>query len=56
MDTVNINLSWAAFSELLDKYRDRVLDDMTDGLFIFTDGSVTLHASAPALETKKADP
>ena len=49
MDTVMLKLSWRAFSELLDKYRDRVLDDMDTGLVLFTDSSVTLRVPTTAL-------
>jgi len=33
MDTVKINLSWPAFSELRDKHPERVLTDMDAGNF-----------------------
>ena len=52
MDTVTLTLSWRAFSELLDKYRDRVLDDMNTGLVLFTDSSVTMRVPATALGKK----
>ena len=54
MDTIMLKLSWHAFSKLLDKYRDRVLDDMNTGLVLFTDSSVTMRVPATALG-KKAD-
>jgi len=41
-----------AFSELLDKYRDRVLNDMNTGLVLFTDSSVTMRVPATALGKK----
>ena len=49
MDTIMLKLSWRAFSELLDKYRDRVLDDMNTGLVLFTDSSVSMRVPATAL-------
>ena len=54
MDTIMLKLSLLAFSELLDKYRDRVLDDMNTGLVLFTDSSVSMRVPATALG-KKAD-
>ena len=52
MDTLMLKLSWLAFSELLDKYRDRVLDDMNTGLILFTDSSVSMRVPAAALGKK----
>ena len=49
MDTLKIKLSWQAFSEIRDKYPDRVLNDINSGLYIFSDSSVTLHVSSLAL-------
>ena len=49
MDTLMLKLSWLAFSELLDKYRDRVLDDTHTGLVLFTDNSVSMRVPATAL-------
>ncbi len=49
MDTLMLKLSWLAFSELLDKYRDRVLNDMNTGLVLFTDSSVAMRVPATAL-------
>ena len=49
MDTVMLKLSWLAFLELLDKYRDRVLNDMNTGLVLFSDSSVAMRVSATAL-------
>jgi len=54
MDTVKINLSWPAFSELRDKHPDRVLSDMDAGNFLFTDNAVYLHLPAEALDRDKA--
>ncbi len=55
MDTVKINLSWSAFSEIRDKYPERVLSDMDAGKFHFTDNSVFLHLPAEALDRDKAN-
>jgi len=49
MDTVTLKLSWRAFSKLLEKYHDRVMNDMNTGLVHFTDSSVTMRVSATAL-------
>ena len=54
MNTVKINLSWSAFSEIRDKYPERVLNDMDAGNFRFTDDSVFLHVPAEALDRDKA--
>jgi len=54
MDTVKINMSWPIFSEIRDKYPDRVLNDMDAGNFLFTDSSVFLHLPAEALDREKA--
>jgi len=54
MDTVKINLSWSAFSEIRDKYPERVLTDIDAGNFHFTDDSVFLHLPAEALDRVKA--
>ena len=54
MDTVKINLSWSAFSEIRDKYPERVLTDIDAGNFLFTDDSVFLHLPAEALDRIKA--
>jgi len=54
MDTVKINLSWSAFSELRDKHPDRVLNDMDAGNFHITNDSVFLHLPAEALDRVKA--
>ncbi len=54
MDTVKINLSWSAFSEIRDKYPVRVLNDMDAGNFHFTDNAVFLHVPAEALDREKA--
>jgi len=54
MDTVKINLSWSAFSEIRDKYPERVLTDIHAGNFRFTDDSVFLHLPAKALDRAKA--
>jgi len=40
MDTVKINLSWSAFTEIRDKYPERVLNDIHSGNFHFTADSV----------------
>ena len=52
MDTVMLKLSWLAFSELLEKYHDRVMNDMNTGLVLFTDNSVTMRVPATALGKK----
>ena len=52
MDTIMRKLSWLVFSELLDKYRDHVLNDMNTGLVLFTDSSVTMRVPATALGKK----
>jgi hypothetical protein len=54
MDTVKINLSWSAFSEIRDKYPERVLTDIDAGNFHFTDNGVFLHLPAEALDRVKA--
>ncbi len=54
MDTVKINLSWSAFSEIREKYPERVLSDIDAGNFQFTDDSVFLHLPAEALDRVKA--
>ena len=54
MDTVKINMSWPAFSELRDKHPERVLNDIHAGNFHFTDDSVFLHLPAEALDRVKA--
>ena len=54
MDTVKVNLSWPAFSELRDKHPERVLTDIDAGNFHFTDESVFLHVPAEALDRVKA--
>jgi len=54
MDTVKINLSWSASSEIRDKYPERVLSDMDAGNFLFTDNAVFLNLPAEALDRVKA--
>ena len=54
MDTVKVNLSWSAFSEIQEKYPERVLSDIDAGNFHFTDDSVFLHLPAEALDRVKA--
>ncbi len=54
MDTVKVNLSWSAFSELPDKHPDRVLNDIDAGNFHITNDSVFLHLPAEALDRVKA--
>ncbi len=54
MDTVKINMSWPVFSEIRDKYPERVLSDIDAGNFLFTDDSVFLHLPAEALDRVKA--
>ena len=54
MDSVKINLSWSAFSEIRDKYPERVLTDIDAGNFHFTDNAVFLHLPAEALDRVKA--
>jgi len=54
MDTVKINLSWSAFSEIRNQHPDRVLTDIDAGNFQFTDDSVFLHLPAVALDRVKA--
>jgi len=54
MNTLKINLSWSAFSELRDKHPERVLSDMDAGNFLFTDNAVFLHLPAEALDRIKA--
>ncbi len=55
MDTVKINLSWSAFSEIKDKYPERVLTDIHAGNFHFTDSSVIFHIPANLLLREPAD-
>ena len=54
MDTVKINLSWPVFSEIREKYPERVLSDIDAGNFYFTDDSVFLHLPAEVLDRVKA--
>jgi len=54
MNTVKFNLSWSAFSEIRDKYPERVLSDIDAGNFHFTDDSVFLHLPAEGLDRYKA--
>jgi len=54
MDTVKVNLSWSAFSEIRDKYPERVLNDIHARNFYFTDDTVFLHLPAEALDRVKA--
>jgi len=54
MDTLNINLSWPVFSEIQDKYPERVLNDIHAGNFYFTDDAVFLHLPAEVLDRDKA--
>ncbi len=54
MDTVKINLSWSAFTEIRDKYPERVLSDIDAGNFLFTDNAVFLHLPAQVLDRVKA--
>ncbi len=54
MDTVKINMSWPVFTEIKDKYLERVLSDIDSGKFHFTDDSVFLHLPAEVLDRKKA--
>ena len=54
MDTLKINLFWSAFSEIRDKYPERVLSDIHAGNFYFTDDSVFLHLPAEAFDRVKA--
>jgi len=54
MDIVKVNLSWPAFTEIRDKYPERVLTDIHAGNFQFTDDSVFLHLPAEALDRVKA--
>jgi len=54
MDTVKVNLSWPAFSELRNQHPERVLNDIDAGNFQFTDNAVFLHLPAEALDRVKA--
>ena len=54
MDTVKINMSWPVFTEIKDKYPERVLRDIDAGNFLFTDDSVFLHLPAEVLDRAKA--
>jgi len=54
MDTVKINLSWSALSEIRDKYPEGVLIYIHASNFHFTDDSVFLHLPAEALDRVKA--
>ena len=53
-DTLRINISWSVFTEMKDKYPQRVLHDIHAGNFYFTDDSVYLHLPAEALDRVKA--
>ena len=48
MDTLVIKMTWRAFSRLREKHPD-LLFDIDNGLFVFTDSSVTLHLRPEAL-------
>ncbi len=54
MDTVKINMSWPVFTNIKDKYPERVLSDIDAGNFHFTDNSVFLHLPAKVLDREKA--
>ncbi len=54
MDTVKINMSWPVFTEIRDKYPERVLTDIDAGNFHFNDDSVFLHLPAEVLDRVKA--
>jgi len=54
MDTVKINMSWSAFSEIREKHPERVFNHIDAGNFHFTDDSVFLHVPAEALDRVKA--
>ena len=54
MDTVKINMFWPVFSDIRDKYPERVLSDIDAGNFHFTDDSVFLHLPAQVLDRDKA--
>jgi len=54
METVKINMSWPVFSEIRDKYPERVLTDIDAGNFLFTNNAVFLHVPAEALDRDKA--
>ncbi len=54
MDTVKINLSWPVFSEIREKYPERVLSDIDAGNFLFTDNAVFLHLPAQVLDRDNA--
>ncbi len=54
MDTVKIKMSWPVFTEIKDKYPERVLSDIDASNFHFTDDSVFLHLPAKVLEREKA--
>ncbi len=47
-DILVIRLTWRAFARLREKHPD-LLDDIDNGLFLFTDSSVTLHLRPEAL-------
>ena len=49
LEPVKVKLTWHAFSEIRDKYPNRVQNDMNAGLVVFTDGSVTLYVPTIAL-------
>ena len=53
-NTLRINIPWPVFSEIRDKYPERVLNDIRAGNFYFTDGAVYLHLPAEALNRVKA--
>jgi len=54
MGTVKINMSWPVFSEIRDKYPERVLSDIDAGNFYFTDNAVFLHLPAEVFDRVKA--
>jgi len=47
-------MSWPVFSEIRDKYPERVLSDIDAGNFLFTNNAVFLHVPAEALDRDKA--
>jgi hypothetical protein len=54
MDNLKINLPWPVFSEIRDKYPERVLSDIDAGNFYFTDYSVFFHFPAETSDKDKA--
>jgi len=54
-DILKANLTWAAFSKLLDKFPDRAREDIMANYFIFDDGKVIFRGPLRALDQQRPD-